>query len=140
MLYIVWHACGVVDVHQYVYTMSCVEMRGGKDPIWGIPAVQVLVTLLDEPRLEGALRQCRPLVASSQYTAEVSKVYTLSLPVRPCWEMVYSCFKAFAVSNGTISIPSCVVSGFTVGKVCIRCIFVEFNNNCLWCILCSMYS
>lgn len=52
-------------------------MRDGKDPMWGRPAVQVLVTLLDEPRLEGALRQCRPLVASSQYTAKVSKVYTL---------------------------------------------------------------
>ena len=49
----------------------CIEMRGGKDPVWGRPAVQVLVTLLDEPRLEGALRQCRPLVASSQYTAKV---------------------------------------------------------------------
>lgn len=52
---------------------ACVEMRGGKDPMWGRPAVQVLVTLLDEPRLEGVLRQCRPLLASSQYTAKVSK-------------------------------------------------------------------
>lgn len=39
--------------------------------MWGRPAVQVLVTLLDEPRLEGALRQCRPLVAGSQYSAKV---------------------------------------------------------------------